>query len=102
MKQISRRQWLTFCFKTVAGFAFKGLLFPGIVHAASPGKNRSAGKNRIGQVFEGETMNFTAGFLWFTHAGDATLTFQRLPGKGRYRATLSGQTRGFIGFFTRH
>jgi len=100
MKRISRRQWLATCLKTVAGFALKGLFFPGMIHAFSPGVNRP--KGRIGQAFEGETMTFVAGFLWFSHAGDATLSFLRLSGKGQYRATLSGQTRGFIGFFTRH
>jgi hypothetical protein len=102
MKYVSRRKWLAACLKAAAGFTFKGFFPLKTVHAFLLRGAHSGGKGRIGQVFEGETMTFIAGFLWFTHAGDATLTFQRLPGKGRYRATLSGQTRGFIGFFTRH
>ena len=48
--------------------------------------------------FEGETLYYDIGFLWFNNAASAKVQF--LKQRGRYYSTLEASTKGFVGFFT--
>jgi len=55
----------------------------------------------IGQKFAGEELKYNLSFLWFKRAARCTATFQALPQKGNFEATIKGETQGFIGLATR-
>ena len=99
---LTRRAWLIRVIKGLAGLgAF--MIFPRLnpVQATEtiPAPER---RESIGETFANESMVFTAGFFIFPHAGDAEISLVPLYEKGRYQATISGKTRGIIGFLTRH
>lgn len=59
------------------------------------------GARGIGRKFAGEELKYSLSFLWFKKAASCTAFFQALPQKGKYEATISGRTHGFIGLATR-
>jgi len=99
----TRREWIAKVLKVLAGI---GLLRFSVICEKSRASidiiPHTKTPTSIGEAFVNEVMNFTVGFLFFRHAGDAQIGLVPLPQRGRYRATLSGKTRGIIGFLTRH
>ena len=65
--------------------------------AVSP---KAGGKGTIGEFFKGEQLEYDIGFLFFRRAAVAKLSFKQGSQKGRYEATLQGETQGFIGLIT--
>jgi len=99
--RLSRRAWIGKVFKAFVGVGVSQ--FTWISGAAAEVKITPVIKHRtIGETFSNEVMKFIASFLFFHHAGDAELSLVPLNQKGRYQATLTGKTRGIIGFLTRH
>ena len=99
---LTRRNWLAKVTKGIVGIGFSLILPRTRLSQAAETIPIPEKKGSIGATFENETMTFTAGFLLFTRAGDAEIKLVRLNEKGRYRGTISGKTRGVIGFLTRH
>ncbi len=102
-KRMTRRTWLGKVLKILAGIGlFNFSLFIDSVSKTPAQSSFPVYHAGIGNTFSNEVMKFIAGFLFFHHAGDAEISLVPLSRKGRYQATLSGKTRGFIGFLTRH
>ncbi len=97
---LTRRAWLHWALKVAVGLGL--WRFTPNAEAFAPSISPPKGHPTIGETFANEVMKFTAGFLFFHHAGDAEISLVPMAQPGRYQATLSGKTRGIIGFFTRH
>lgn len=99
---MTRRAWLSLTLRGLAALATAAIL-PRRKRARAeepiPAPER---KSSIGATFANEVMTFTAGFLLFPVAGDAQISLVPAGRAGRYRASLTGKTRGVIAFFTRH
>lgn len=52
--------------------------------------------------FLGEELRYRIGFLWFDEAATGRISFERAKGDQGFKATLEGQTSGFIGWLTRY
>jgi hypothetical protein len=63
-----------------------------------PVKNGSNGS--IGEFFRGEELQYDIGFWFFRQAAVARISFEQGAQKGRYEATLRGETKGVIGLIT--
>ncbi len=99
---LTRRAWLARVMKGLAGLG--GFLLTPRLNSAGGSDSFSVPVKRssIGETFANESMVFRAGFFLFPHAGDAEISLVPLNETGRYQATITGKTRGIIGFFTRH
>lgn len=80
--------------------AFRGLCI------ASPDNNqddgRGTGRKGIGDYFAGEELEYDVGFWFMKRVATAKMSFFRLDGKGRFAATLRGETVGLAGWLTRY
>lgn len=66
------------------------------------GGPRFAGKRTIGNYFAGEELDYEVSFWFLKRVAVATMRFARLPEKGRFVATLTGETVGLVGWLTRY
>ena len=57
-------------------------------------------KGSIGEFFRGEDLQYNIGFWFFRQAAVAKISFKQGAQKGRYEATLQGETKGVIGLIT--
>jgi hypothetical protein len=56
----------------------------------------------IGETFAGEELHYDIAFWFLKKVAVAKMTFARDAEKGRYTATLQGETVGLVGFVTRY
>ena len=70
--------------------------------ADSPTSRQSAPENPIGETFVGEELHYEVAFWLLRKVAVVKMTFARDTDKGRYVATLQGETVGLIGFVTRY
>lgn len=90
-------------FRWIVGISF----FPGIpfylgeavAHSFSLGKGK---KDSIGEYFKGEELSYEIGFWLFKRAAIGRLSFRETEKKGRFLATLQGETMGVLGFVARY
>ncbi len=100
---LTRRTWLSRVLKALIGWGlFRVSLQVDSALAASPLITPVVRRPTIGETFSNEVMKFVAGFLFFHHAGDAEISLVPMEHKGKFQATLTGRTRGIIGFLTRY
>jgi hypothetical protein len=62
---------------------------------------RIGGKS-IGEFFEGEELHYEIGFWLFKKVALGKLSFKAMEEKGRYLATLQGETLGVLGWVARY
>jgi len=60
------------------------------------------GENSIGQFFKGEELHYEIGVWVFKQAAVGKLNFKEMAEKGRYMATLQGETLGILGWVARY
>ena len=60
------------------------------------------GGNSIGQFFKGEELHYEIGFWLFKQVAVGKLNFKEMGEKGRYIATLQGETLGILGWVARY
>ncbi len=61
-----------------------------------------AGGKSIGQFFKGEGLHYEIGIWVFKQAAVGKLIFKEMAEKGRYLATLQGETLGILGWVARY
>jgi hypothetical protein len=61
---------------------------------------KTGAKGSIGEFFKGEELEYDIAFWFFRRAAVAKLSFRQGSQKGRYEATLQGETLGVIGLIT--
>jgi hypothetical protein len=59
-------------------------------------------ESTIGELFAGEELDYEISFWIIKRVAVAKLTFHRAEQKGRYVATLKGETLGLLGFLARY
>jgi len=105
VERVTRRIFLKWIGSIPALFFMKGKLHgahsDSSLEAVSCDNGVTATARSIGQKFAGEELKYNLSFLWFKKAASCTATFQALPQKGKYEATIQGWTQGFIGLATR-
>jgi hypothetical protein len=62
----------------------------------------SLGGNSIGEFFNGEELHYEVGVWLFKKVGLGKLSFKEMGEKGRYLATLQGETLGVLGWVARY
>jgi hypothetical protein len=62
----------------------------------------SQGGNSIGEFFKGEELHYEVGVWLFKRVGLGKLSFKAMGEKGRYLATLQGETLGVLGWVARY
>jgi len=62
----------------------------------------STGGNSIGEFFKGEELHYEIGVWVFKQAAVGKLNFKEMAEKGRYMATLQGETLGILGWVARY
>jgi len=67
--------------------------------SARPEKER---KTSIGEFFKGEELHYEIGLWLFKKVAIGKISFEELGEKGRYLATLQGETLGVLGFAARY
>jgi len=60
------------------------------------------GRDSIAEFFRGEELSYEFGVWVFRRAALGRLTFRESETKGRYVATLEGESQGFLGWVARH
>lgn len=60
------------------------------------------GRKTIGDHFAGEELEYDVGFLFLRRVATAKMRFTRLPERGRFVATLQGETVGLVGWLSRY
>jgi len=78
--------------------------FPFRVHEtwADPSVLPRTGGNSIGEFFKGEELHYEIGVWVFKQAAVGKLNFKEMAEKGRYMATLQGETLGILGWVARY
>lgn len=66
-----------------------------------PGLPRVRG-NSIGDFFNGEELSYEIGFWLFKRVAQGKISFREMGRKGRYLATLQGETLGVLGWVARY
>ena len=69
---------------------------------ANPTILLKTGGNSIGQFFKGEELHYEIGVWLFKQAAVGKLNFKEMGEKGRYIATLQGETLGILGWVARY
>ena len=69
---------------------------------ADPPPLPRAGGNSVGQFFKGEELHYEVGFWLFKQVAVGKLSFKEMGEKGRYIATLQGETLGVLGWVARY
>jgi Protein of unknown function (DUF3108) len=62
----------------------------------------SKGGNSIGEFFKGEELHYEVGVWLFKRVGLGKLSFRETGEKGRYLATVQGETLGVLGWVARY
>jgi len=60
------------------------------------------GKKTIGDHFAGEELEYDVDFWFLKRVATAKMRFTRLPERGRFAATLQGETVGLVGWLSRY
>jgi len=99
MAMLTRRLFLRF----LLGLPFFSS-FPFRVHEtwADPSVLPRTGGNSIGEFFKGEELHYEIGVWVFKQAAVGKLNFKEMAEKGRYMATLQGETLGILGWVARY
>jgi hypothetical protein len=66
--------------------------------ASRPKRERSS----IGEFFKGEELHYDIGLWQFKKVAIGKISFEEMAKKGRYLATLQGESLGFLGFVSRY
>jgi len=69
---------------------------------ADPPVLPNKGRNSIGEFFKGEELFYEIGVWLFKKVALGKLSFKEMRGKGRYIATLEGETLGVFGWVARY
>ena len=69
---------------------------------ADPPPLPRAGGDSVGQFFKGEELHYEIGFWLFKQVAVGKLSFKEMGEKGRYIATLQGETLGIMGWVARY
>jgi len=69
---------------------------------ADPPPLPRAGGNSVGQFFKGEELHYEIGFWLFKQVAVGKLSFKEMGEKGRFIATLQGETLGIMGWVARY
>ena len=69
---------------------------------ADPPVLPNKGGNSIGEFFKGEELSYEIGVWLFKKVALGKLSFKEMRGKGRYIATLEGETLGVFGWVARY
>ncbi len=64
--------------------------------------HRETGGNSIGEFFKGEELHYDIGLWLFKKVGIGKISFEEMGEKGRYVATLQGESLGVLGFVARY
>ncbi len=56
----------------------------------------------IGEFFKGEELHYDIGLWQFKKVATGKISFEEMGKKGRYLATLQGESLGFLGFVSRY
>jgi hypothetical protein len=64
-----------------------------------PGKEK---RTSIGEFFKGEELHYEIGLWVFKRVAEGKISFEEMGQKGRYLATLQGETLGVLGFVARY
>jgi hypothetical protein len=70
------------------------------ISAEVPGLQR--GENTIGEFFKGEELHYEIGFWLLKKVAIGKISFKEMGEKGRYIATLQGETLGVLGWVARY
>ena len=60
------------------------------------------GRDSIGEFFKGEELHYDIGLWQFKKVATGKISFEEMAKKGRYLATLQGESLGFLGFVSRY
>ena len=60
------------------------------------------GRDSIGEFFKGEELHYDIGLWQFKKVATGKISFEEMGKKGRYLATLQGESLGFLGFVSRY
>lgn len=60
------------------------------------------GRDSIGEFFKGEELHYDIGLWQFKKVATGKIGFEEMAKKGRYLATLQGESLGFLGFVSRY
>jgi hypothetical protein len=60
------------------------------------------GRDSIGEFFKGEELHYDIGLWQFKKVAIGKIRFEEMAEKGRYLATLQGESLGFLGFVSRY
>jgi len=97
---LTRRLFLTFLLGLPLLSSFR--LHVPATRANSPVRPRKENKTSIGEFFKGEELQYEIGLWLFKKVAVGKISFEELGEKGRYRATLQGETLGVLGFVARY
>jgi len=70
--------------------------------ASLPVLPRKEKGDSVGEFFKGEELHYEIGLWLFKKVAMGKLSFEEMKKKGRYVATLQGETLGVLGFVTRY
>ena len=97
---ITRRHFLHWVWGLPLLSAFPFRISEGWAQGSSP--LEMVKKSSIGEFFNGEELTYEIGLWIIKQAAIGRLTFQPTERKGRYVATLQGETLGVLGFVARY
>jgi hypothetical protein len=69
---------------------------------ADPSPFARKGENSIGEFFKGEELHYEIGVWLFKRVALGKISFKEMGEKGRYLATLQGETLGVLGWVARY
>jgi hypothetical protein len=69
---------------------------------ADPPPHPNKERDSIGEFFKGEELHYEIGLWLFKKVAVGKLSFEEMGKKGRYLATLQGETLGVLGFVARY
>jgi hypothetical protein len=99
MNSLTRRHFI----RWLAGLPFLTLIpIPVRESRADPPPIQKERKGSIAEFFKGEELFYEIGVWVFKRAALGRLSFKETEKKGRYVATLEGESLGFLGWVARH
>jgi len=100
MNFVTRRLFLRFLLglPLLFSFPFRALE----IGASLPVLPKEKNGNSIGEFFKGEELRYEIGIGLFKRVALGKITFEEMEEKGRYLATLQGETLGILGWVARY
>jgi len=99
MNFVTRRLFLKFLLGLPLLSSFPLRLQEAGADLASHPKKRG---DSIGEFFKGEELHYDIGLWQFKKVATGKISFEEMGKKGRYLATLQGESLGFLGFVSRY